>query len=90
MLAATASRALWVLPRQSPRLLQKGQYGAREFLRPEFLGRVDEIVVFKDLDEGSLVKISELMLNELVSSLSDKGITLKWTDSVFSRACQAG
>ena len=49
-----------------------------EFLRPEFLGRVDEIVVFNQLTEQDFVSIAALMLGELKEPLSDKGITLLW------------
>ncbi len=49
-----------------------------EFLRPEFIGRVDEVVVFNDLACDDLEKIAALMLNELVEPLEDKGIKLSW------------
>ena len=49
-----------------------------EFLRPEFLGRVDEIVVFNQLTEQDFVSIAALMLGELKEPLADKGITLLW------------
>ncbi|MBR6004969.1 MAG: ATP-dependent Clp protease ATP-binding subunit, partial [Clostridia bacterium] len=48
----------------------------RDFLRPEFIGRVDEIVVFNDLTRENYEKIAGLMLDELVSPLADKGIKL--------------
>ena len=49
-----------------------------EFLRPEFLGRVDEIVVFNQLTEQDFVSIAALMLGELKEPLAEKGITLRW------------
>lgn len=52
------------------------------FLRPEFLGRVDEIVMFNQLSFDNYKKIAELMLSELVPSLKDKGIDLIFDDSV--------
>lgn len=52
------------------------------FLRPEFLGRVDEIVIFNQLTHGNFEKIARLMLDELVESLKDKGIKLVYDDSV--------
>ncbi len=55
----------------------------REFLRPEFIGRVDEIVVFNPLTEDNLVKISEILVNELKAPLKDKGILLKVGEGVF-------
>lgn len=52
------------------------------FLRPEFLGRVDEIVIFNKLTFENFEKIARLMLDELVPSLKDKGIALTYDDSV--------
>lgn len=54
----------------------------RDFLRPEFIGRVDEIVVFNPLTEENLVKISEILINELKEPLKDKGIFLKVGEGV--------
>lgn len=52
------------------------------FLRPEFIARVDEIVVFSPLTPESLAKIAELMLNELKTSLSERLIDFKFDNSV--------
>ncbi len=53
-----------------------------EFLRPEFIGRVDEIAVFNSLTEEDFAKIAVLLLDELRTSLSEKDIDLKWSDDV--------
>ncbi|MBQ7296084.1 MAG: AAA family ATPase [Clostridia bacterium] len=53
-----------------------------DFLRPEFLGRVDEIAVFNNLTVEDYEKISALLLDELVASLKEKDITFKYTDDV--------
>ncbi len=52
------------------------------FLRPEFLGRVDEIVIFNKLTFDNFEKIAKIMLDELVPSLKDKGIDLEYEESV--------
>ena len=52
------------------------------FLRPEFLGRVDEIVIFNNLTHANFEKIACLMLDELVPSLKDKGIEMTYDESV--------
>lgn len=52
-----------------------------EFLRPEFLARVDEVVVFRPLDEQSYQKIAALMLGELKGPLAEKGIKFGWDDA---------
>ncbi len=53
-----------------------------EFLRPEFLGRVDEIAVFNYLTVEDFKKIAVLLLDELAQSISEKDITFKWSDDV--------
>ncbi len=54
-----------------------------QILRPEFLGRVDEIVVFKPLQFDSLCKIADLMLHEISDPLRDKGIELQYDEQVL-------
>ena len=55
-----------------------------EFLRPEFIGRVDEIVVFNPLSEDDYKNIAILMLNEIKTVLKDKGIELVYDDNTPS------
>lgn len=61
----------------------KAMKALREFLRPEFLGRVDEIVVFNPLTEENYAGIAALMLDEMKEPLSEKGITLKYDDNAL-------
>ena len=53
-----------------------------DFLRPEFIGRVDEVVVFRALTQEDYEKIAVLMLTELVEPLQDKGIRFTWEEGV--------
>lgn len=64
---------------------EKALKALREFLRPEFLGRVDEIVVFNDLDEEAFKKIAVLMLDEFKEPLRDKGIAFAYTDEAVAQ-----
>ncbi len=57
---------------------EKALKALSEFLRPEFIGRVDEVVVFNDLTQHDYEQIAVLMLEEYVSPLADKGITMSW------------
>ena len=59
-----------------------------EFLRPEFLSRVDEIIVFKPLGQTELRRIAALMLEEYRAPLAAKGIGLSWTDEALDALCQ--
>lgn len=54
----------------------------REFLRPEFINRVDEIITFNHLSEENFAGIADIMLAELRESLESRGLTLTWTDGV--------
>lgn len=62
---------------------EKAMKALGEFLRPEFLGRVDEIIVFHALTEENLKQITGLMLDELKEPLSDKGISFRYDDSAL-------
>ncbi len=54
----------------------------KEFLRPEFLGRVDEIVMFNKLEKCDIERIAAIVLDELGNSLADKEIELSYNDQV--------
>ena len=53
-----------------------------EFLRPEFLNRVDEVICFNRLDEKNFAGIARIMLSELQKSLEDKGLHFTWDEDV--------
>jgi ATP-dependent Clp protease ATP-binding subunit ClpA len=61
----------------------KSMKALREFLRPEFLGRVDEIVVFNTLGKEDLVKIAAILIDEFREPLKDKGIALSVGEGVY-------
>ncbi len=52
-----------------------------EFLRPEFISRIDEIIIFRNLDENDFVKIAKLMLSEYIDSLAEKGIEFTFDEN---------
>ncbi len=55
----------------------------REFLRPEFINRVDEVIYFNRLTEENFKAIAGLMLEELRQGLAEKAMTFTWDDSVI-------
>ena len=57
----------------------KAEKALSDFLRPEFLSRVDEIVYFRPLGANDFRRIADLMLSELVEPLSERGIAFSWT-----------
>ena len=61
----------------------KTQKALGEFLRPEFINRVDEVVTFASLDKENFVQIARIMLNDLAGVLSDKGTSVIYTEAVL-------
>lgn len=61
----------------------KAMKALQEFLRPEFLSRIDEIVCFRALDQGDYAKIAKLMVEEMREPLAEKGLSLSYDDAVL-------
>jgi ATP-dependent Clp protease ATP-binding subunit ClpA len=61
----------------------KAMKALRDFLRPEFLGRVDEVVVFNQLTEENYASIARLMLDEMRAPLAEQGIVLRYSDEAL-------
>ncbi len=61
---------------------EKTMKALSEFLRPEFINRVDEIITFNHLTEENFLGIADIMLNELKQSLKDRGLTVTWDDEL--------
>ena len=61
-----------------------------EFLRPEFINRVDEVICFNQLTETNFRAIAELMLGELRENMERKNITLTWDDSLVDHLVREG
>lgn len=62
---------------------EKAMKALSEFLRPEFLSRVDEIIVFRKLDENDYRDIARLMLNEYIDTLKEKGILFSFDEKAL-------
>ncbi len=61
---------------------ERAQRALNEFLRPEFLNRLDEIVYFNHLTEENFRAIASLMLDEVRTAMAERGMTLHWTPAV--------
>ncbi|MBP3309349.1 MAG: AAA family ATPase [Ruminococcus sp.] len=61
----------------------KAMKGLRDFLRPEFISRIDEIVVFKQLTKEDFASIAALMLDEMKEPLAEKSITLSYDEAAL-------
>lgn len=66
----------------------KAMKALQDFLRPEFLSRVDEVIVFEPLSDESLNKIADLMLSEYCRPMADKGIGLTWDSDALTLLCK--
>lgn len=69
---------------------EKAMNALSQFLRPEFLARVDEIVVFNPLDEEALCKIAELMMKEMIEPLQDMGMSLSYDQEALKLLAKKG
>lgn len=67
---------------------EKVMKALKEFLRPEFLSRIDEIVVFNKLTQDDYVAIAGLMLDEYVGSLKERGIDFKYDKSALKKLAE--
>ena len=61
-----------------------------DFLRPEFINRVDEIVYFNHLTKDNIRQIAGLMLSDLRSVMAERGMTLTWDESVIDYLTEKG
>jgi len=62
----------------------------KQYFRPEFLNRLDEIIVFRQLTKNEVKDIAEIMLKEVFSRLNEKGIKLDVTESFKERLVEEG
>ncbi|MFN6460638.1 MAG: ATP-dependent Clp protease ATP-binding subunit [Nostoc sp. DedVER02] len=62
----------------------------KQYFRPEFLNRLDEIIVFRQLNKPEVTQIAEIMLKEVFGRLTEKGITLEVSDRFKDRLIQEG
>ena len=63
---------------------EKTMKALSDFLRPEFIARVDEVIIFKSLNSDDFIKIANLMLSEYIPTLKEKGIDFKFDE----KACK--
>ena len=67
---------------QQDQVKDKTMGALREFLRPEFINRVDEIITFNHLTKENFLGIADIMLAELKENLSARGLTIEWQDDL--------
>ena len=69
---------------ETDRSVDRTEKALSAFLRPEFINRVDEVVVFRHLNQNDFVSIAAIMLKDLSNVMVEKGIVLKYDDEVLS------
>ena len=62
----------------------------KQYLRPEFINRLDEIIMFHKLNSSQISKIVKLQLDKLVKRLQDNNIQLNYTENVLDKLAEAG
>jgi ATP-dependent Clp protease ATP-binding subunit ClpA len=62
---------------------EKAMKALNEFLRPEFINRVDEVITFNRLTEENFVEIARIMMNELKDSMAEKGYSLSFDEELL-------
>ena len=62
----------------------------KQTVRPEFLNRIDEVIMFTPLNKAEVTKIVELQLSLLIRMLAEKGITMSWTDEAIESLSRQG
>jgi ATP-dependent Clp protease ATP-binding subunit ClpC len=62
----------------------------KQYFRPEFLNRLDEIIVFRQLSRDEVKEIAEIMLKEVFNRMEEKGIHLSVTDAFKERLVEEG
>ena len=67
---------------QQDQVKEKTMKALSEFLRPEFINRVDEIITFNHLTEENFLGIADIMLSELKQSLQARGLDISWDDEL--------
>lgn len=69
---------------------EKATGALKEIFRPEFLNRVDEIVVFNTLSKEHLVEIAKIMMKDIIAQCKDKGISIDIDDAVYNYLAENG
>ena len=67
---------------QQDQVKDKTMGALREFLRPEFINRVDEIITFNHLSKENFLGIADIMLAELRDNLASRGLSIHWGDDL--------
>jgi len=62
----------------------------REIFRPEFLNRVDEVIIFRELNKDEIRKICDLMMKDLIDSLKERNIKILFSDEVKDYLSEKG
>ena len=77
--------ALGFAKTQNQLVKEKVMKALKEFLRPEFMSRIDEIIVFNNLTKEDYCKIAKLMLDEYVQSLAEHAIEFKYDEKAVGK-----
>ncbi|MDD4689612.1 MAG: ATP-dependent Clp protease ATP-binding subunit [Eubacteriales bacterium] len=75
---------------RSASIKSRAMDAVKKLFRPEFINRIDEIIVFDELTQDELLKIIDLMLEEITVGLKEKAITVSFTDELKDHILKVG
>lgn len=75
---------------QYRRIQEKVNEELKQYFRPEFLNRLDEIIVFRQLTKPEVTQIADLLLDQVMNNITDRNITLEVTDAMKDRIISEG
>lgn len=75
---------------QYRRIQEKVNDELKQYFRPEFLNRLDEIIVFRQLTKPEVTQIADLLLDQVMNNITDRNITLEVTDAMKERIISEG
>jgi len=75
---------------RSASIKERAKDAVKKLFRPEFINRVDDIIVFDELNEGELLQIIDLMLSEITEGLAEKNITVEFADELKKHILDVG
>jgi ATP-dependent Clp protease ATP-binding subunit ClpC len=69
---------------------EKQMQALKDTMRPEFINRIDDIIIFRRLEKDALKQITELLLNTLAKRLTEKNIVITYTEAVKDYILEKG
>lgn len=90
MTSNIGSQLILTNPDITPEIRKELQAMLYQYFKPEFLNRIDDIVIFKRLSQSDMIRIAKIQVNQLANRLKERNITLSYTDDVLLHLSEIG